>query len=466
MIDAVTGHWRDMPKDWQAANDAMVATTGKALDDIKARWKEVDDLAKGPLKSDGNAPKPSHGGKKDENPEAAGAAGGGKGGTQAAGPEIQTLAATSVLDQNQDKGLAQTVWDVQAAKGAQAQIAAFFKDYNKAAADAAKRAVESERSAAEEKIRIGLKDLEDFEEDCRFKVRMGEMSERQMLAAVEAAAKKEEQIRRQQSTVIEGLDRNNEKRFAEDLKKEEQDTREFTKHITQLHQQAALKIKTEWDKATKQFNTAFTTAFNQIITQSKSVSQAFSEMFNKIILDVADMVVQWLLKEAEKWALLKIMQVMGFTTQKTTEGAANAASATSYAAVAAAAAASTVAGVPIIGPALAVAAAGAMMASMAPYIAIAALGDSGGMIPHGGMMVNLSGAAERTLDPRQTANFDKMVSNNSSSSSSSSANTTHNHITQNLNGYDRAGMKAALRGHADEILDIVRGGYRSGALTA
>jgi hypothetical protein len=52
------------------------------------------------------------------------------------------------------------------------------------------------------------------------------------------------------------------------------------------------------------------------------------------------------------------------------------------------------------------------------------------------------------------------------SNSSSNSSTTHNHITQNMNGYDRAGMKAALRGHADEILDIVRGGYRSGALTA
>ena len=186
-------------------------------------------------------------------------------------------------------------------------------------------------------------------------------------------------------------------------------------------------------------------------------------MFQSMVLGAADMVAKVLLKHAEMWAQKKVMDLMGYSTQKATQSAADVAAAISYAAVAAIAAASSVAGVPIIGPALAVAAAASMTAAMAPYIALASF-DSGGIMPHGGYGVNLSGKPERVLDPRQTENFEKMV-NNSSSSSAVTHNHYHSNITQHMNGYDHAGLKRELRGHADTILDIVRQGYRGGKLS-
>ena len=92
--------------------------------------------------------------------------------------------------------------------------------------------------------------------------------------------------------------------------------------------------------------------------------------------------------------------------------------------------------------------------------------DAGGVVRGGGGMgvPILAHAGERVLTQNQTENFHKLV--DQSTSQATSASTTHLHQTLNLNGYDRAGMKSALREHASDILDIVRGGYRAGALTA
>lgn len=455
MKDIFTGNWAALKSDVEKMSSAFTDTWIAGFKDIEQHWKDA--VSSFRWSKERPLPAAENTGEGEPGPGAIGAGGKGAKDGKPEKPGLSNLESITATVEKLE--LAKTVWDLAVAKQQQAAIGAFMKEAVKLDEDATKHIIEAYRNGAEEKIRIGRKDLEEFEEQCRFKVRMGEMSEKQMLASTEAAAKKEETIRRQQFAVIEALDRNDVKRYEEDLKKEEEAAREFAKKITQIHQQAALKFKENWDKAANQFNTAFTTAFNQIITGSKSISQAFSMMFNKIILDVADMVLKWLLKEAEKWAMLRIMQATGLTTKHVVDAASNVATVTGDASVAAAGA---MAYYSAINPPMAPGMAALAFAETMAY-AGGAVADLGGLIPHKGLAVNLSGAAERVLDPRQTANFDKMVNQSNSSSNSS---TTHNHITQNMNGYDRAGMKAALRGHADEILDIVRGGYRSGALTA
>jgi hypothetical protein len=347
----------------------------------------------------------------------------------------------------------------------QAQLTSALAIINKAESDSAKHAVEVAKEALEEKMRLAHEDLVDFEQACKNKVQLGQMTEKQMIAAIEQATRQEQQIRHQASAAIRQLDAGDVKAYAADLKKEEADTREFTRKITQLHQQAATQFQTGWNKAMNQFNSGFMKAMDEVITKSKSLSQAFAQMFNQMLMDLINFVAKWLLQHAEMWAEQKIMDALGLTTKKAAESAANVASTESYTAVAAMAAASAVAGIPITGPALAAAAAAQMTDLGQGFTAMAAF-EAGGIVGGGnGMAIPiLAHAGERVLSPSQTTNFEKMV-NQSNSSSSSASSVIHNHLTQNLNGYDRAGLKSALRDHADDVLAIVRQGYRSGKLS-
>ena len=70
-------------------------------------------------------------------------------------------------------------------------------------------------------------------------------------------------------------------------------------------------------------NGAFTSAFHSIISGSESAGKAFKKMFSGILTDLADFVVQWLLKKAEMWIADKVLS----TAARATEGPAQVASA-------------------------------------------------------------------------------------------------------------------------------------------
>lgn len=100
--------------------------------------------------------------------------------------------------------------------------------------------------------------------------------------------------------------------------------------ITNLTTQFNKKLATDQKQSTAgmmqvlgKFNSQFMGAFNGMISGTQSVGQAFKKMFTGIIMDLADFVVQWLLKKAEMWIADKLLS----TTARATEGPAAVASA-------------------------------------------------------------------------------------------------------------------------------------------
>jgi hypothetical protein len=112
------------------------------------------------------------------------------------------------------------------------------------------------------------------------------------------------------------------------------------------------------------------------------------------------------------------------------------------------------------GPIAGAVAAGAAFAGVMAFDSFA----EGGVVGGSGRMgvPILAHAGERVLSPAQTANFERMVNHSSSTSSS----TTHLHYEPKVSGNNKAEMRSTLRSHADDILDIVRQGYRQGSLSA
>jgi hypothetical protein len=328
----------------------------------------------------------------------------------------------------------------------------------KANSDAVKQTVDADRFGAEEKMRIAAEEYRDVEQNSAFEVQMGRMTAEQRLQILRQAAVEENRIRQQQSQFVQMLDMNAARRYMQDLKQQEQMARESARRMTQLNQQAALDFKNKWNQAMQSFNQGFRRVIGETLTGTKSIGQAFAQMFSGIVIDLADMVAQWLLKEAEKWAMLHVMQAVGIGQQKATQAAANVATVTGDAAVAAAGALAYYSAInPPAAPALA-AAQFAMTMAYAPT----SLFDTGGMLGHGRMALNLSGADERILSPSQTENFTRMV--NQTTNAPSSSQKLEMHLQQNIHAYDRSGMRNTLRAHADDLMDIVQGGIRSGKL--
>lgn len=379
--------------------------------------------------------------------------------------EYKSIVATlASLEQKQDrqpakKGSASDELQRPDISGGLGAFEAELQEEKKLNDTAIKENIQAAREAAEEKMRIAHEDYEDVEKNANFEVEMGRMTATQRLAVLRQAAIEENSIRQQQSKIVEMLDSNDQKRYEADLRKEEQDTRQFTRQITQLHQQAALQVQKYWKAGFNVINQDLTQLLNDYMKGTKNMEQVFAKMFQSILQQAADWVLQMLLKQAEMWAEMKIQQAVAAAQQKAIQAVTNEAKVVADSGVAGAGAMAYYSATdPEAAPALAAAQAAATMAFGA-----AALYDTGGMMPHGGLGVNLSGADERVLDPKQTANFEKMV--NQSSSSSSKSVTNHLHYEPKVQGSDRAAMKRDLREHADTIMDIVRSGYRSGQLT-
>jgi hypothetical protein len=330
----------------------------------------------------------------------------------------------------------------------------------KANSDAVKQTVDADRFGAEEKMRIAAEEYRDVEENTAFEVRMGRMSAEQRLQILRQAALQENRIRQEQSRFVQLLDMNDSRRYMQDLMRQEQAGREFARRMTEINRQAPLDFVNKWNQAMRSFNQGFRRVIEETLIGTKSIGQGFAQMFNGIIVGLADMVAQWLLKEAEKWAMLHVMQALGIGQQKATQAAANVTTVTSDAAVAAAGA---LAFYSAINPPAAPALAAAQFAMTMAYAPMAAFAQGGVVNGQRGMGVPiLAHAGERVLTPGQTENFHKLVNQTTNSASSSSKMELH--LQQNVHAYDRSGMRNTLRAHADDLMDIVQQGVREGKL--
>lgn len=324
-----------------------------------------------------------------------------------------------------------------------AAFIATLQDQVKTTQNATREQLQAYRDLAEEKIRLAHEDYEDVEKNSQFEVQMGRMTAMERLAVLRQAAVQEQQIRQAESKFIAMLDSNEQKKYEADLKKEEQDTRQFTRQITQLNQQAALQTEKVWQQAYQRM----TAQINQDVAKWIVTGQSFEKSMAKAMAGITENFIANMLKMMEQEIMAAITHKSLMSQQIIADAKTAAANAYNWASSWG-------------GPPAGVIAAAAAFAGVMAFDSFAA----GGVVQGGGGMAVpiLAHAGERVLSPAQTSNFEKMV--NQSSSSSATHNTTH--LTQNLNGYDRAGMKAALRDHADDILSIVQGGYRSGALSA
>lgn len=144
-----------------------------------------------------------------------------------------------------------------------------------------------------------------------------------------------------------------------------------------------------------------------------------------------------------------------------TQKLAQASTITGDAAVAAANVYASVSAIPLIGPILAPPAAAVAYGAVLAFEAFEQGGIVGGMA---GMPVPIMAhAGERVLSAPQTQTFERMVNGSGAKTSGSTVNL---HYNGSVNAYDRNGMRETLKGHASDILAIVRQGINTGALKA
>ena len=112
------------------------------------------------------------------------------------------------------------------------------------------------------------------------------------------------------------------------------------------------------------------------------MAQASEQMTMALINDAE----RWVVKKLETYALDELYAIISAHAKNASISATNVAAAESYAAVAAVAAASAMAGIPIVGPGAAEAAAVGMETTMQGYVAAASY-DTGGIIPRDGIIM-------------------------------------------------------------------------------
>ena len=195
-------------------NDGVDAVK-KGAGEIASSWKSVRDMLAAPLP---NAEKlPLGGGDDGDGKPGPGSVARGA----AAGAGAAAAGAQPMTPQTQSADLS----------AANAELMASLAQQLKETQSTIKQETEAYRDQAEEKIRLAHEDYVDVEKNANFEVEMGRMTAMQRLAVLRQAATQENQIRQQQMRFIQMLDQGNVKQYQADLKKEEQDTREFTRQI-------------------------------------------------------------------------------------------------------------------------------------------------------------------------------------------------------------------------------------------
>jgi hypothetical protein len=151
----------------------------------------------------------------------------------------------------------------------------------------------------------------------------------------------------------------------------------------------------------------------------------------------------------------ELLGVQSASKQHAQQAALNVATVTGDAAVAAAGALAYYSAFdPPIAPAMAAAQFGLTMA----YAGLAAFDSGTNYVPHDGVAMIHRGEA---VLPATTADeFRTAMGGGGTKSSGPNVNL---HYNPQVSAYDRSGMSSTLKAHKDDILDIVRRGYRGGA---
>jgi hypothetical protein len=343
-----------------------------------------------------------------------------------------------------------------------------LKESVKASEDAAKEETEAYRQSMDEQIRLAQDAFRSYKQKLDAEVRLRQITESQKTALLTAAAQKQLQVEQALIRGKEQVDASDEKRYQQDLNESAAAQRRWANEVQQINIQAAEKVQEQWKKVWNTFNQELNNAIMSTQRDTKKASEYFAQMFNQIIQQLERWALQWLEKKAETWIQDEVTQAAAAAKQKAAQTVQAAATVGSDAAVAAAGAMAYYSSTdPIGAPALAA----AQYAETISY-GSASMFDKGGVVGNGMGVEGYRGyhvpilaeQGERVLTPSQTDNFHKLVNNDNSSSSSSSNVTNHLHYEPKVSPRTSAEMKRELRSHSDDILDIVRTGYRQGRL--
>ncbi len=179
-----------------------------------------------------------------------------------------------------------------------------------------------------------------------------------------------------------------------------------------------------------------------MLFHTTDVAQASSAALAKMGLDSATMLAAG---EAQASALV-------------VTGMMNSMAASSYAAVAAAAALASTAAIPIVGPALAPAAAATMLATGEAFAAMAAF-DIGGVVPK--TQVAMVHGGERVLTGRQNSFFEQMVNQSTTNNAGRGGDV---HVHNNMSALDGTSTRRVMRRNSKDMVKEVTRAMRLGKI--
>lgn len=212
-------------------------------------------------------------------------------------------------------------------------------------------------------------------------------------------------------------------------------------------------------------NNGFLQVTNKMIMGTQSISRDFAQMGAQLVVSTADAFEKMLAKSL----LFEIQTTLAHQASNTAKIASDASAAVTTAAistqsafmqveheaaVAAAKAWSALSGIPIVGPVLGAAAAGATYAGV---MALAAF-EQGGIIAGSGPVPILGHGGERVLTAGQTRTFDEFVGNMTNNSSSSNSNSLNQ--TNHYHGMSDKHFQRMMTRNSEHMVSTVQRGLR------
>ena len=259
--------------------------------------------------------------------------------------------------------------------------------------------------------------------------------EKEVALLVQANSKETNEMKSLQDKLTEDVHRGNMQRL--------QDTEKSLQQQSQKFMQA-------YNTMTSDLNQAI----SKMITSTEPVSTIFAKMFDQILDQLALFIAKWLEQQAAMWIKNEILIITGNEAAKV----ASLPMIQTDAAIAAANTYNATSAIPLIGPALAPAAAAVAYAAVMAFESFEAGGVVSGM--HGMPVPIMAHAGERVLSAPQTQSFERMVNSTTSNSRNS-----HLNYSPNISGVvDKNMFKSLLNDHASEIHSIMRQGWNQGKL--
>jgi hypothetical protein len=313
----------------------------------------------------------------------------------------------------------------------------------RSAQSTAAQTLEAYRQARDEEVRMAQEKYQDLAQESANEVSLGKRSADSRTALLRNASNDEYAIQLQAVQAKEAVDMSNAARFRADLNKELQLYRQHMRQMQQLdHQDAAEKLRVT-TQLYQGIGNNFTKLMQEMIASNRKMSLSLTSEWKGLTANFTANI----LKMAEQYLIGLALQKAGQKSAILAD--AKTAAANTYAAVSA---------IPVVGPFLAPEAAAAAFAAVVAFQSFAKGGVVSGQ--PGKEIPVLAQAGERVLTPSQTHKFDSMVNGGGASARQGDM---HLHYSPQVNAYDRTGMRSTLHSHSDDILDIVREGYRRGA---